>query len=58
MVLAYSLGPGDHVLHVLFCPRGCFVLVSWVRALLDHGLAPRRFGPARFQDCMCFATVL
>ena len=58
MVLAYSLGPRDHVLDVDFCPRGCFVLVLWVRALLDRRLAPRRFWPRRFSDCMCFASVL
>ena len=40
MVLAYSLGPRDQVSHIIFCPRGCFVLVFRVRALLDRRLAP------------------
>ena len=60
MVLAYSLGPRDHVLDVDFCPRGCFVLVLWVRALLDRGLAPRRFWPPALFGlhvfCECFLS--
>ena len=42
MVLAYSLGPRDHVDHVLIGPSGCFVRVLWVFALLeDRLLVPR-----------------
>ena len=44
MILAYSLGAAEHVLHVLTSPSVCFVHVSWMRALLDGGLGPRSSG--------------
>ena len=48
VVLVDALGPRDHFAHVLFSPRRFFVRVLWVPALLERGLAPRRFSPLRF----------
>ena len=63
MVLAYSLGPCDHFARVVVGPGGCFVPVLRVLALLDPGLAPRRFGRQCFElhvfcECLANASVI
>ena len=63
MVLAYSLGPCYHFARVVVGPDGCFVPVLRVFALLDPGLAPRRFGRRCFElhvlgECLAKASVI